>query len=103
VAAVPRPFEAVKVRVEVPFTVGVPPSVAVPFPLSTNVKPLGRVPFSVIVAVGEPVVVTVKELALLTAKVALLALVIAGAVPTVNVNDCTAGEPTPFWAVKVKV
>ena len=39
---------------------GVPLSVAVPFRLSTNVTPPGRVPVSVSAGVGEPVVVTVK-------------------------------------------
>ncbi len=52
VAAVPIPLDAVKVRVEVPATVGVPLSVAVPFPLSTNFTPFGRVPFWVMLAVG---------------------------------------------------
>ena len=52
---------------------------AVPSCLSVKVTPLGRLPDSVITGVGEPVVVTVKLPALPTVKVALLALVIAGA------------------------
>ena len=59
--------------------------VAVPSPLSVNVTPLGKAPFSVRLGVGEPVVVTVKVLAAPTVKVVLLALVmIAGAWLTVS-------------------
>ena len=39
---------------------GVPASVAVPSPLSTNVTPAGSAPVSVSAAVGNPVVVTVN-------------------------------------------
>ena len=60
---------------------GVPPSVAVPFPLFVKVTPLGRVPDSLSAGVGDPVVVTVKLPAVPTVNVVLFALVIAGAVP----------------------
>ena len=41
------------VKVKDPLTVGLPLRIAVPFPLLTNVTPLGKAPLSVIVAVGE--------------------------------------------------
>ncbi len=50
-----------------------------PFPLSTNVTPLGSVPVLVNAGVGDPVVVTVKLPAVPTANVVVFALVIAGA------------------------
>jgi hypothetical protein len=53
--------------------------VAVPFPLSTNVTPLGSVPVSVSDGTGVPLVVTVKLLAVPTVNVVLFELVIAGA------------------------
>jgi hypothetical protein len=59
---------------------GFPVSVAVPFPLLVNVTPLGRAPDSVIeLAVGVPVVVTVKVVVWPFGKVALLADVMVGA------------------------
>jgi hypothetical protein len=61
-------------------------SVAVLLPLSRSVTPLGK-PVAVIVSVGVPVVVTVNEPAVPAVNVAELLLVIAGAVPTVSVND----------------
>ena len=73
---------AVIVRTYVPpVPVGVPLRVAVPFPMSVKVTPLGRVPDSLSAGVGDPVVVTVKLLAVPTVNVVLFALVIAGAVP----------------------
>jgi len=60
-AGVPDPLLAVIVREYVPPDAGVPPSVAVPFPLSTKVTPLGNAPVSVNDGVGDPVVVTVKK------------------------------------------
>jgi len=83
----------------------VPLSVAVPFPLSLNVTPLGSVPVSVRDGVGVPVVVTVKLPAVPTINVVLLALVIAGAcvVFTVRVKPWLAGAPPPLLAVMVKV
>src|ERR1700691_617841 len=75
-------------------------------PLSTsvaalNVTPLGSVPVSLSVGVGEPVAVTVNVPAVPTTKLVLFALVIAGALPTVSVNVCTALLPTPLLAVNV--
>jgi hypothetical protein len=80
-AGVPTPLLAVMVREYVPPlpAAGVPLNVAVPFPLFTNVTPLGSAPVSVSVGVGDPVVVTVKLPAVPTVNVVLLALVIAGA------------------------
>ena len=51
---------------------------AVPSRLSAKVTPEGRVPVSLIDAVGLPVVVTVKVPAEPAVKVAVLTLVIAG-------------------------
>ena len=65
---------------------GVPLSVAVPFPLSLKVTPLGSVPDSLSDGVGDPVVVTVKLPAVPTAKVVLFALVMLGAVPALTVS-----------------
>ena len=48
-------------------------------------------------------VVTVKVPAVPTVKVALAALVIAGAWLTVRVKVWVAALPTPLWAVMVKV
>ena len=56
----------------------VPARVAVPLPLSVKVTPVGSAPVLEIPAGGEPVVVTVKEPAVPTVKVVLLALVMAG-------------------------
>jgi hypothetical protein len=77
----------------VPEARGVPLSVAVPLPLSTNVSPLGNVPVSVIDGVGDPVVVIVNEPATPTVNVPPLALVIAAAVPTVRL--AVAALPVP--------
>ena len=44
----------------VPDTVGVPLSEAVPSPLSVKVRPAGSVPVSLMAAVGKPVVMMVK-------------------------------------------
>ena len=57
------------------------PSVAVPLPLSVKVTPAGNVPVLESVAVGVPVVVTVKLHNDPAVNVAELALVIAGAWP----------------------
>ena len=83
---------------------GVPAIVAVPLPLSLKVTGLGNDPDSVRAGVGEPVVVTVNVPAEPTENVALLALVIVGAVVpefTVSVKDWVAGVPTPLLAVIV--
>ena len=49
---------------------------------------------------GAPVVVTVKEPAPPSVKVAVLPEVMAGASSTVSVKDCEAGLPTPLEAPK---
>jgi hypothetical protein len=103
-AAVPTPLLAVIVREYVPPlpAAGVPLSVAVPFPLLTNVTPLGSAPVSVTDGVGVPVVVTVKFPAAPTVNVVLLLLVIAGAWFTVSVKLWLAELPTPLLAVIVR-
>src|SRR5215472_12572307 len=105
-AGVPTPLLAVIVREYVPALpdAGVPLSVAVPFPLFTNVTPLGSVPVFVSDGVGVPVVVTVKLPAVPTVNVVLLALVMLGAIPalTVRVKLWLAGVPTPLLAVIVR-
>jgi hypothetical protein len=74
-------------------------------PLSTpaedKVTPLGRVPLSLNVGAGKPVAVTVKEPAVPTLNVVLLALVIAGAWFTVKVKFCVALGVTPLLVVIV--
>jgi hypothetical protein len=81
VAGEPTPLLAVIVNGYVPAVpeAAVPLNVAVPFPLLTNVTPVGRAPASVREGVGVPVAVTVKLLAVPTVNVVLLALVIVGA------------------------
>ena len=72
-------------------------------PLSTKVTLLGKLaPPRVILGVGEPVVVTVKDPAVPTVNVAAFALVIAGTCWTVKVKACAADEPTVLVAVKVR-
>lgn len=58
----------------------VPARVAVPFPLSTKVTPLGSEPVAVSAGAGVPVVVTVKVPAVPWVKVVVFAEVIAGEV-----------------------
>jgi hypothetical protein len=84
VAAVPNPFEAVTVNVYVPAGVAV---VLVRTPAVENVTPVGSVPDSVNVGAGNPVAVTVNELAVPAVKVADAALVIAAAWSTFRVKD----------------
>jgi hypothetical protein len=84
---------------------GVPPRVAVPLPLFTNVTPLGSAPVSESDADGVPVVVMEKAPAEPTVKVALFALVNAGAwftALTVNVKVWLTGVPMPLLAVMVR-
>jgi hypothetical protein len=81
---------------------GVPLSVPVSLPLSRKVTPLGKAPVSVRIEVGKPVVVRLNEPDVPTVKVALLALVIAGAWSTVSVKVCVASAPIPLCAVKVR-
>jgi hypothetical protein len=66
-----------------------------------NVTPLGRVPLSLRVGVGDPVAVTVNVPAVPTVNVVLLALVIAGFWLTVRVKLCVAFGVTPLFAVMV--
>src|SRR5438874_2127417 len=104
VAFAPTPFAATMDNEYTPPlpAAGVPDRVAVPSPLSWNVTPAGGVTDSERVGAGNPVAVTVKLPADPTVKVAVPALVIAGAWSTVSVNVCVAAEPTPFAAVMVK-
>ena len=69
--------------------------------MSAKVTPAGKVPVSLIDGVGLPVVVTVKVPAVPAVKVAVLALVIAGAWLTVRVKDWVASGCTPLAAVSV--
>src|SRR5260370_4241883 len=73
------PFCAVNVMANVPDAVGVPLSVPVPLPLLRNVTPAGKAPFSVMLGVGNPLVVTLNVPAAPTWKVTAFALVNAGA------------------------
>src|SRR5712664_930663 len=57
------PFCAVNVMANVPDAVGVPLSVPVPLPLSRNLTPAGKAPLSVMLGVGDSLVVTVNVLA----------------------------------------
>ena len=102
-ADVPTPLLAVMVREYVPPLpdAGVPLSIAVPFPLSTNVTPLGSAPVSVRVGVGDPVVVTVKLPAVPTVNVVVLALVMLGAAlpNSPNTLSCPSAPTYTFpWA-----
>ena len=97
VAAVPTPLLAVNMIGNVAAVpVGVPPSVAVPFPLSLNVTPLGNAPDSVSDGAGAPVVVTVKFAGLPTVNVVLLALVMAGELCRVYVAVATGLVENPL-------
>ena len=87
---------AVKEIAKLPDCVGVPDKTP-----PENVTPVGRVPASVIVGVGEPVAVTVNVPAVPTTKVVLFALVMAGAWLTVSVKLCVAWVPMPLFAWKV--
>src|SRR5262245_57863539 len=84
-----------------PPAVGVPPSVAVPLPLSTNVTPAGSAPVLLMAAVGTPAVVTVNDPGEPTLNVAVFPLVIAGNWLTVSVKICVAFGSTPLAALSV--
>ena len=103
VASDPTPLCAVNVSAYVPAVpaAGVPPRVAVPSPLSTNVTPDGNAPDSDNDGFGRPVQVTVNDPADPTVNDTDAALVIAGAVVTVRVNAWMASDPTPLCAVNV--
>src|SRR5258708_32000955 len=81
--------------------VGVP--LSVPFPLTwlRNATPAGKVPLSVMLGVGDPLVVTLNVPAAPTWKVTAVALVNAGASFAVSVKLCVAFGLTPFCAVNV--
>jgi hypothetical protein len=82
----------------------VPDRVAVPFPLSEKLTPVGSDPDSLRSGVGVPVVVTVKEPEEPSLKIVLLDEVMFGACSTevtVSVKLWFAGLPTPLLAVKV--
>ena len=100
--AVPPAFVAVIVSLYVPPwpTPGVPASVAVPLPLSTQARPCGRAPDSASVGAGAPVVLTVKLNAEPSVALALFAVVIVGFALTVSTNDWVV-VPAEFFAVKV--
>jgi hypothetical protein len=80
---------------------GVPLIVAVPFPLSTKVIGLGKVPVKDSAGVGLPVVVTVKLPFTPTVNVVLLALVIVGCECTVIVSVEVTLLPAALVTVKV--
>ena len=69
--------------------------VAVPLPLLTNVTPVGRLPASLRVGAGVPVVVTVKEPWLPTVKLVLPPLVIDGATSMLKESVFEDVELTP--------
>ena len=78
---------------------------AVPFAFETKLTPDGKVPVKLKTDMGEvALVLTVKLFDVLTTKVALSTLVIAGEVlSTNNVKVWTASGAMPLAAVMVKV
>jgi hypothetical protein len=102
--AVPVPFTAVRFTVYVLMSdaTGVPEMVAVPFPLSVNVKSAGR-PDCPSDGVGYPVAATVKLNGLPVTAVAVDVLVIAGAEPTTTVIATLALGLIPLAAVTSSV
>src|SRR5437867_9178935 len=86
-----------------PLCVGVPESVAVLLPLSTNVRPAGNVTVWENVYVVPPVAVNVTgtyaELNTPADSVGGSTVIVEQ--PTVTVNVCTKSDPTPFEAVNV--
>ena len=79
------------------------PSAGVPLstPAEVKVTPLGSAPVSVKVGAGKPVAVTVNDPAVLTVKVVLMTLVMAGGWPIVSVKFWVALGNTPLLAVMV--
>jgi hypothetical protein len=71
-------------------------------PAAVSVTPAGNDPVSLNVAAGVPVAVTVNVPAVPAAKLALLALVMAGAPFTTMVKFCIALGNTPLPAVNVR-
>ena len=83
-----------------------PPVPAAGVPLNTPVAglkptPLGKAPVLLSVGVGNPVAVTVNELAEPTTKLALAALVTAGAWLTVKARFCRVSVPIPLEALRL--
>ena len=87
---------------------GIPVKVAVPSVLSMKESQLGCVPVKLSVAVGTPVVWTVKVPSVPAVKVVLAGLITAGACRTgavfwtVRVKSCTELGRVPFAAVMVR-
>src|SRR5664280_88520 len=99
---VPMLLVAVMVTTEKLKVVGVPEMVAVPLVLALKVNPLGRAPVSASVAVGEPVVVTVKVEAFPTVSEVEAELVNLVAVP-ITIESVAVVVPLAFLAVRVSV
>src|SRR4051812_24835787 len=101
IASGATPLLAVIVIPKTPSSVGVPPIVAVPSPLSGKEPPAGRAPVLVSVTVlgSPPAAVTVKAPAVSRRKVAELPLVIVGPWFTVSVNDWVTSGAMPLLAV----
>jgi len=78
----------------------VPDNVAVPLAPAAKLMPAGNVPVSVIVAAGDPLLVTANVNGAPTTAVAELALVICGTVETFRVSVWLV-TPTAFVAVNV--
>src|ERR1700689_3546770 len=74
-----------------------PDRVAVPLPLSTKVTPVGSVPVLLSAAAGEPLVVILKVPALPVVRVAVAALVTAGACCTTS-EKLWVAVPAAFLA-----
>ena len=87
VAAGSIPLVAVIESVLVPDAVGVPEIRALPLALGVNVRPAGRVPVSVIVGVGEPVVMMPAAPSWFSVKNAVEPLVMTGAAWALTVID----------------
>ena len=98
--ALPAVLVAIRVMLYKPpvLAAGVPESVPVPSPLLCKITGDGRAPDSLIVALGEPVVVTVNEPGVPTWKVVLAPLVNVGTEPIVKLEvvvlvSCTLSVP----------
>ena len=85
-----------------PGPVGVPWRVAVPLPMSLKVTPVGNGPVSVMLGVGTPVVVTVKQEVRPNTKVVVLPLLMVGAVwaTAVSTKDATANPMAAKSAIR---
>ena len=101
--AVPPVLLAVNVRWYTPPcpTPGVPARVAVPFPLSVQVRPCGSAPASVMVGAGAPVVLTVKLNDDPSWRLLVAALVIVGLDRPRSGRTTGSYVPAEFLAVSV--